>query len=307
MQKTQIKGVLILLLTAFIWGIAFVAQTVGMESIGAFTFSGVRMLLGAAVLLPVFLVKNAVTAKKLSPEALVKRRESNRRTWIYGAILGVVFCVASNLQQFSLLTSAPGKVAFITAIYIFFVPLIGLFMKKRISLIMWICVALGFLGLYFLCFDGSDMGGAGVGDLLALGCAFVFAVHILLIERFVGEADGILLSCVQFLVSGVISSTLMLIFEKPSWSAILAAAIPLLYAGVMSCGLAYTLQIIGQKYTESTMASLIMCMESVFAVLAAVVLLGDRMSGREIFGCVVMFVAITFPQIVTIVKERKGK
>ena len=305
MQKTQIKGVLFLLLTAFIWGIAFVAQTVGMESIGALTFSGVRMLLGAAVLLPVFLVKNAVTAKKLSPEALVKRRESNRRTWIYGAILGVVFCLASNLQQFSLLDSAPGKVAFITAIYIFFVPLIGLFLKKRISAIMWFCVALGFVGLYFLCFDGSAIGGMSIGDLLALGCALAFAVHILLIERFVSEADGLLLSCVQFLVSGVISSVLMFIFEKPSWDAILVAAIPLLYAGVMSCGVAYTLQIIGQKYTESTMASLIMCMESVFAVLASMVLLGDMMSGREIFGCVVMFIAITLPQIVTIIKERK--
>lgn len=307
MQKTQIKGVLFLLLTALIWGVAFVAQTVGLESIGVFTFSGVRMLLGAAVLLPVVLIKNAVTAKKLSPEQLVRHRENNRRTWVCGVILGLVFCLASLLQQFALLDTAPGKVAFITVIYIFFVPLIGLFLKKRISAIMWFCVVLGFVGLYFLCFDGAAVGGINRGDLLALGCALAFAIHIILIDRFVGDADGLQLSCVQFLVGGVISSVLMFIFEAPSWSAILTAAIPLLYAGVMSCGVAYTLQIIGQKYTEPTMASLIMCMESVFAVLAAMVLLGDMLSGREIFGCVVMFVAITLPQIVTIVKERKNR
>ena len=225
---------------------------------------------------------------------------------IYGIILGIVFCVASNFQQYSLLYSSPGKVAFITAIYIFFVPLFGLFLKKRVSLLTWLCIVLGGVGLYFLCMNGSDFGAINIGDVLALICAIAFAVHILLIERFTPNADGLKLSCAQFVVGGVIGCILMFIFEDPNWKSIFDAAIPLLYAGVMSCGVAYTLQIIGQKYTESAMASLIMCMESVFAVLASAILLSDVMSVRETVGCVIMFVAIALPNIVGVIQNRKN-
>ena len=296
-MKTQIKGAVFLLLTAFIWGVAFVAQSVGMESVGAFTFSAVRMLMGALVLLPVILIKDHITAKKMTREQLTERKQSDKKTLLYGALLGVVFCLASNFQQYAFHYSNTGKIAFITAIYIFFVPLLGLFFKNKVTLLTWLCVAIGFIGLYFLCIDKESMTALNLGDLLALACAFWFAIHILLIERFTAGSDGLKLSCVQFFVSGVLSSILMFIFESPSMDAILVAAVPLLYAGVMSCGIAYTLQIIGQKYTESAMASLIMCMESVFAVVAAAILLNERMSVRETVGCVIMFAAIILVQV----------
>ena len=305
MERKQFKGAVLLLITALIWGVAFVAQTVGMESVGVFTFSGVRMLLGAVALLPVILIRDRITARNMTAEQITERRKNDKKTVQYGIILGVVFCVASNFQQYSLLYSAPGKVAFITAIYIFFVPLFGLFLKKRIPILTWICIALGLVGLYFLCMDGADFGAINFGDVLALICAIVFAVHILLIERFAPNADGLKLSCVQFLVGGAIGCVLMFIFEEPSWGAIFEAAIPLLYAGVMSCGIAYTLQIIGQKYTESAMASLIMCMESFFAVVASAILLSEVMSTRETIGCVIMFVAIALPNVYAMMQTRK--
>ena len=305
MKKTQFKGAALLLLTAFIWGVAFVAQSVGMESVQAFTFSAVRMLMGAAALLPVIFIKDRITAKGMSGEQLCERRKNDKKTIVYGALLGVVFCLASNFQQHAFNYSDAGKIAFITAIYIFFVPLLGLFFKNKVTLLTWGCVAIGFVGLYFLCIDGQNLMSVNLGDIFALICAFWFAIHILLIEKFTVGTDGLKLSCVQFLVSGVLSSILMLIFETPSWSAIITAAVPLLYAGILSCGVAYTLQIIGQKYTESAMASLIMCMESVFAVVASSLLLHERMSTRETIGCIIMFVAIVIPNIVTIVREKR--
>jgi drug/metabolite transporter (DMT)-like permease len=307
MNGKQLKGVLILLITAFIWGGAFVAQIVGLESVGVFTFSSVRTLLGALVLLPVILVRDRVTGAKMTLEERSERWKNDKKTIKNGIILGLVFCVACNFQQYALLYSSPGKVAFITAIYIFFVPLLGLFIRKRVPLLTWICVALGAVGLYFLCVNPAELGSINFGDVLALICAFAFAVHILLIERFAQNADGLKLSCVQFAVCGVIGFVLMFIFEEPSVSAILDAAVPILYAGVMSCGVAYTLQIIGQKYTESAMASLVMCMESVFAVLASAILLSERMSARETVGCIVMFVAIALPNFIGVIQSKKNK
>lgn len=307
MKKMQLIGILLLLVTAFIWGIAFVAQTVGLESVGVFTFSGVRMLLGAAALLPVILIRDRITAASMTVEQRTERRKNDKKTFVSGVILGVVFVIASNFQQYALVYSSAGKVAFITAIYIFFVPLFGLIFKKRVPLLTWICIALGGVGLYFLCIDGEGLGNVNIGDVLALICSIAFAVHILLIERFAPEADGLKLSFTQFLVGGLIGCVMMWIFEDPQWSAIWDAAVPLLYAGVMSCGVAYTLQIIGQKYTESAMASLVMCMESVFAVLAAALLLSEVMTGREIVGCVIMFAAITLPHVTSIIVGRKQK
>ena len=307
MKKTQLKGAAFLLLTAFIWGVAFVAQSVGMESVGGFTFSGVRMLLGATVLLPVIFIRDFFLVKKMSAEDLRRRKRDDRRTLVYGAILGVVFCLAANFQQFAFQYSEAGKIAFITAIYIFFVPLLGLFFKNKVPVLTWICVAVGFVGLYFLCIDGENLMAINLGDIFALICAFLFAIHILLIERFTAGIDGLKLSCVQFLVGGAISSVMMFIFEAPTWGAIVGAAAPILYAGILSCGLAYTLQIIGQKYTESATASLIMCMESVFAVVASAILLGERMSLRETLGCVIMFVAIMIPNVAAMVRENRKK
>lgn len=297
MRKTEWKGALLLLATALIWGAAFVAQSVGMEKIGAFTFSGVRTLMGAASLLPVIYVKDRMTARRLSPEQRLQKKRGDRKALVYGAILGVVFCAASNFQQFAFLYSNPGKIAFITALYIFFVPVFGLFLKRKPPRGTWACAALAFAGLYFLCVNPGDLGAINTGDVLSVVCAAFFAAHILLIERFSPDADGARLSCAQFLTAGAISCALMFIFEKPDLNAILSVMPALLYSGVMSCGVAYTLQIVGQKTCEATTASLLMCMESVFAVLAAALLLGDRLTGREWLGCGVMFAAIVLSQL----------
>jgi len=303
-QKTQLKGVIMLLLTAFVWGISFVAQSVGMEDVEAFTFNGIRTLMGAAVLLPIILLRDKKETRGMETEQVAARRQADQKTVRYGIVLGVVLCAASNFQQFAFYDSTSGKIAFITAFYMFFVPLFGLFLRKRVPLLTWICVAFGVVGLFFLCIDPSSPAGINRGDALALCCSVIYAVHILLIEKFAPDADGIKLSCVQFATSGTISCILMFIFETPRMSAILSAMVPLLYSGIMSCGFAYTFQIIGQKYTEATVASLIMCMESVFGVLGGAVLLHEVLSGREIAGCVIMFAAIILSQLSEAITEK---
>lgn len=312
-QKTQttFKGVVLLLLTALIWGISFVSQQEGMKNVDAFTFNGVRTVLGAAVLIPFILMRDYVTGKQMTEEQIQHRKKTDRRTIIYGTLLGVVLCAATNLQQFAFYYSDAGKIAFITAMYMFFVPLFGLFFRKRIPIITWICVVLGFVGLYFLCIPSSPFaeiasGGLNKGNMLALACAVFFTIQIMLIEKFAPDCDGIKLSCVQFASSGIISIVLMFIFEHPQWSAIKQAAIPILYSGIMSCGFAYTFQILGQKHCEATIASLLMCMESVFAVLASAILLHQVLSLREILGCSIMFGAILVSQVSDIIKARNS-
>ena len=295
-QKTQLKGVFILLITALIWGSSFVAQSVGMESVEAFTFNGIRTLLGAAVLIPFILVRDFINNKK-SPVPKDTKKKENKSLIIYGSIIGVVLCIASNLQQHAFNYSTSGKIAFITAFYMLFVPFLGLFIRKKVPVLTWICVALGAVGLYFLCITEEGLSGINKGDILALLCAVFYAVHILAVEKFAHSIDGVKLSCVQFIVSGTLSVILMLIFENPDINAIKTAAVPILYAGVMSCGIAYTFQIIGQKYTESTVASLLMCMESVFGVICGALILKEMLSGRELAGCVIMFVAIILSQL----------
>lgn len=305
--KTQFKGVAMLFLTSFIWGVAFVAQSVGMESVGAFTFSGIRTLMSCIVLLPVILIKDKLSGKKMTEEDLAKRKEDDKNVIKKGILLGIVFFAATNFQQYAFNYTAAGKIAFITALYMFFVPLFGLLLKKRIPLLTWICVGFGFVGLYFLCVNPEEMGNVNFGDILTIICAVLFAVHILMVEKFAYNADGLKLSWVQFFVAGIISSIIMLIFEEPSWAAIKTAAIPLLYAGCLSCGIAYTFQIIGQKYTEATIASLIMSTESLFGVLASAIFLHEVLSGREIVGCVIMFVAIVLSQLSEVITEKLNK
>ena len=296
-QKTQLKGVLMLLLTAFIWGSSFVAQSIGMEDVEAFTFNGIRTLMGAAVLIPFILIRDKITGKRMTRLEKLERNSANKKVIFCGIILGIVLCGASNFQQFAFHDSTSGKIAFITALYMFFVPLFGLFLRKKVPLLTWICVLFGFIGLYFLCIDPNAAETINKGDLLAFIGSIIYAVHILLIEKFAPNVDGIKLSCIQFITSGLISCILMFIFESPELSAIRSAFIPLLYAGVMSCGLAYTFQIVGQKYTEATIASLIMCTESVFGVLASAVILQQILNTREILGCTIMFIAIILSQI----------
>ncbi len=283
MNKNSFKGSLMLLITAFIWGIAFIAQSVGMESIETLTFTGIRTLMGSAVLLPVILIKD-------------KGFKFDRKTLAAGVLMGSVFFIATNLQQAAFNYSTPGKIAFITATYIFVIPILRLFQKKKTSMITWCCILASAVGLYFLCIDPSEGTSLNRGDLLTLGCAVAFAFHILLIDKYTKVYDGLKLSCTQFAFTGIVSLILLPFFENPTWSAISSAGIPLLYAGVLSCGVAYTFEILGQKYTPPTLASLIMCTESVFAVIAAAVLLGQIPTLREGIGCIIMFVAITISQ-----------
>lgn len=309
-KKTKLFGVLLLLLTAFIWGVAFVAQSVGMDSVEGFTFNGIRTLIGGIVLLPFVLFRDKKSAKTMTDVQLAERKALNKKTLLYGAIIGVVFCAAGNFQQFAFNYTTSGKIAFITAMYMFIVPVIGIFLKKKTPVLTWLCVALGFVGMFFLCINPSDMTALNRGDLLAIICSVFFAVHILTIEKFAPGVDGVKLSCIQFFVAGTITIVLMFIFENPQISAIKSAIVPILYAGVLSCGLAYTFQIIGQKHTEATIASIILSMESVFGVLAAAIVLHEMLSGREILGCVIMFAAIILSQLSEVltakIKQKKA-
>lgn len=296
-----------LFITAFIWGSSFVAQSLGMESVEAFTFNGIRTLFGAATLLPFIIIKDIVKIKKYGKPERTKLKAETKKILIGGSIMGIALCVASNLQQYAFTypDHSPGKIAFITAFYMFFVPIIGLLFKKKVPVITWICVFLGTLGLYFLCVHGEGFGGITKSDIFSFLCSVCYAVHILLIEKFASDSDAVKLSFTQFTVSGIITCAIMFIVETPTIPAINESMLPLLYSGVMSCGLAYTFQIVGQKYTESTIASIIMCLESVFGVLCSAVLLHKILTPNEIIGCVIMFTAIIISQFSDKIKFRK--
>ena len=306
--QTQLKGILILLLTAVIWGSSFVSQSVGLNSVDAFTFMAIRTLLGAFFLLPFVAIRSGSARKSFTKEQFSQQKIINKKTIKYGIIIGLFLCAATNFQQFAFYYSSSGKIAFITASYMFMVPIVSIiFLKKRISLITWFCVVTGFVGLYFLSFKTGNIEALNKGDLLTFFCSIFFCVQILLIERFSPKCDGIKLSCIEFFTAGTISAILMFIFEKPEWANIKTAAPALLYSGILSCGIAYTLQIIGQKYCEATIASLIMCMESIIAVLSGAIILHERLTIREINGCIIMFSAILISQISDIIKIRKIK
>lgn len=301
MQKQQIplKNSLFLLLAAVIWGIAFVAQSVGMDYVGGFTFNAVRSLIGSAVLVPLILIpgqKNSDNSEISEAAASTTSSIQKRKDLIIGGIsCGICLCLASNFQQFGIKYTTVGKAGFITACYIVIVPIIGLFLGKKCSKFIWAAVTMALIGLYLLCItDGFSI---GKGDLLVLVCAFLFSIHILVIDHFSPKADGVKLSCIQFLTCGILSAIPALILEHPQVSSILAAWQPILYAGVMSCGVAYTLQVIGQKNMNPTVASLILSMESCISVLAGWIILEQQLSAKEILGCVIMFAAIILAQL----------
>lgn len=298
MKNSQFKGILMLFLTAFIWGSSFVSQSLGMETVEAFTFNGIRTLFGAATLLPFIIIRDFVNIKKHGKPQKEKVKADAKKILIGGSIMGIALCIASNLQQFafSYPDHSPGKIAFITAFYMFFVPLFGLFFRKRISPVTWVCVVLGTVGLYFLCVSGVGFSAITKSDMFSLACSVFYAVHILIIEKVAADSDPVKLSFTQFTVSGILTCILMFITETPTLPAINQSILPLLYSGVMSCGLAYTFQIVGQKYTESTVASIIMCLESVFGVLCSAVMLQKMLTLNEIIGCIIMFTAIIISQ-----------
>lgn len=285
MKKKQLGNSLLLLLTATIWGSAFVAQSVGMEHVGPFTFTFSRSIIGGMVLLPCILLLGKW-----------KKGFATKVEWIGGICCGIALCVASNFQQVGMQYTTVGKAGFITALYVVLVPIFGIFMKKRVSLLIWGCVAVSVAGLYLLCMPAGAFVLA-FGDLLVLLCAVLFSVHILVIDYFSPKGDGVVISCIQFFTCGVLSGIPMLFFENPSVGSVLDAKWSILYAGVLSSGVAYTLQVVAQKNVNPTVASLIMCLESVVAVIAGWVILGEGMSSREIWGCILMFAAIVVAQL----------
>ena len=296
MKTGQMRNTLLLFLTAFIWGVAFVAQSVGGEQVGCFTFNGVRSLIGAVVLLPVIAFLDGQKKRELGEKEFQAQKGDFKTLLLGGVCCGVMLCIASNFQQYGISFTTVGKAGFITALYIIIVPVLGLFMKKKVGAKIWIGVALATAGLYLLCMT-SESFSVSKGDLLVLVCAGFFSLHILIIDHFSPKCDGVRLSCIQFFVCGVISMAAAFLFETPNLTTILSGWLPILYAGVMSCGVAYTLQIIGQKNMDPTVASLILSLESVFSVLAGWGLLNQKLSARELFGCVLMFAAILLAQL----------
>lgn len=276
------------MLTALIWGAAFVAQSAGVEQNGPFTFNTIRMILGGIVLIPCIALFDKMRHVRLG------WRSADKNLWVGGCLCGVALFTGATLQQFGIQYTSAGKAGFITALYVIFVPLCRLFAGKRPGKLLWGSVALAAAGMYLLCMDGSLA--LSKGDVLVLLGAFGFTAHILIIDHFSQKVDGVRMSCIQFFVAGALSLVCMFLFETPSVPAILSAWAPILYAGLLSCGVAYTLQVVAQKDTDPTVASLILCLESVFAVLFGWLLLGETLSMKELLGCILMFVAIVLAQ-----------
>lgn len=286
----RVKNALILALTAFIWGTAFVAQSVGMDYLGPFTFNGVRNFIGGISLLPCIMI-----LQKIEGNSNAREDGTKKDLFIGGVACGLCLFAASSLQQIGLQYTTTGKAGFITAFYIVLVPVLGIFLKKRIGWKVWAAVVLAVIGLYFLCI--TEKLSISQGDILIFICALIFAVHIIVIDYFSPKVDGVKMSCIQFFVCGIASLIPMFILETPTVEGILASVEPLLYAGVLSSGVAYTLQIIGQKNVNPAIASLILSLESCFAVLAGWIVLGQKLSVRESLGCILMFAAIILAQL----------
>lgn len=292
-MSKKLRGSIMLLMTAMIWGLAFVAQSDGMNYVGPFTYNASRTLLGGVVLIPVIALFRLIPQKN---KADTPKNAPLKTTITGGIVCGTVFFVASTLQQIGITMTTAGKAGFVTALYIVIVPIIGVIVYHKTTLKIWICCVIAIAGFYFLCI--TEDFGVSTGDLLVLACAFFFAVHIMVIDRFNAKnTDGTLMSCIQFFTAGIMMLVCMFIFEQPDIDAVFAAWLPILYGGVMSCGIAYTLQILGQRHTEPTVATLIMSLESVFAALSGWLLLGESLSIKELCGCALVFIAVVLAQI----------
>ena len=308
MKKTQVRNSFLLLLTAIIWGSAFVAQSVGMEHVEPFTFTFTRSIIGGVVLIPVIVLLRKTDSAAMRRDSQGKDvagiKGITKYEWLGGICCGIALCAASNFQQIGMLHTTVGKAGFITALYVVIVPILGLFLRKRVPALIWFCVVLSVAGLYLLCMPKGAFSLAQ-GDVLVLICALLFSFHILIIDYFSPKGDGGVISCIQFFVCGILSGIIMLFVENPTFANIMDAKWSILYAGALSSGVAYTLQVVAQKGVNPTVASLILCLESVVAVLAGWIILGDKLTSRELAGCILMFVAIVLAQLPTPKKERK--
>ena len=312
-NSNPVRGIVFPLLAALIWGTAFVAQDVCADIIDTFTFNAIRSYVAVVVLLIIIYLFDKL--KKDKPVITPEQKKIDRKNLMLGGICcGTALAIASNFQQAGISAGTDaGKAGFITALYVVLVPLFGLFFKRKVDLPVWIAVVLSVVALYLLCIKGEFR--LQFGDLLILVCAICFAVHILVIDHFTETVDGIKLSCVQFLVAAIWAtiakvvcvilgnngigdiSAASSIFASPDWSAILACALPILYVGIFSSGVAYTLQILAQKGSNPTVVTILLSMESVFAVISGAIILHQQMSGREYLGCVLMFAAVVLAQI----------
>ncbi len=298
-QHTQFTHSLILLLTAIIWGTSFVAQSAGMKTVGPIIYNCIRMFLGGLILIPIILIRNQICKKSGKPISNTKL--SIKR----GIITGVILCTASNLQNIAMIDASAGKAGFMTALYIVLVPVFAIFIGRKTSFLTWFSVLLALIGLYFLCIGRGGAFYFAPSDILLIGCAIFFSFHILYVDRISKDIDGLTLACTQFIVTGLISIPFIFIIDilvlhmNPSMTTLTDAWLPICYSGFMSCGIAYTLQIIGQKGVNPTLASLIMSLESVVSAISGLIILNQRMTTDETIGCIVMFTAVILAQLPT--------
>ena len=296
-RHTQLTHSLILLITAIIWGTSFVAQSAGMQLVAPIIYNCIRMLLGGLVLIPIIIIRNIILKKHGKPEI------NTRISIKYGIGAGIILFIASSLQNVAMINTSAGKAGFMTAFYIVLVPVVGIFIKKKTTMLTWFSVFIALVGLYFLCIGRDNEFIFEPSDILLIGCALFFSFHILYVDTVSKKIDGLTLSCTQFIVTGLISIPFIyivdvLILHMPvSFEAISAARWPIAYSGFMSCGVAYTLQVIGQKGVNPTLASLIMSLESVVSAISGLLILKQRLTMDETIGCIVMFGAVILAQI----------
>lgn len=307
MNKRKILANIALLTAALVWGIAFVSQEQAARYVGSFTITALRSFVATIALIPLILFRS----KKSGIKVFEKTKKDRKLLVTAGILCGTFLCIASNIQQFGISlypADAPisARSGFITALYVIFVPILGLFFKRKVSITVWISVFVATVGLYLLC-GSNGLEGIYLGDLIILLCAISFSMQILCVDHFIVRVDGVKLAAIQFLTCGILSLIFMLVFERPDTTSILSALKYILYLGIMSSGVGYTLQIIGQKYSDNpTVASIIMSLESVFAALGGWLILNKALSITEIIGCVVVFLAIVLAQIpVADLKKRK--
>ena len=284
----RLRGMLMLLTAAFIWGTTFVAQAVGMDEIGPFSYAASRFFLGFLSLLIVWCGFHSHRKKE-------RRKGTYRSGWKAGTQAGLIMFIASSMQQVALLYTTAGKTAFITCLYIIFVPVFAVFLHRRIRAENWAGAFLAIAGLYLLAMRGDFE--LSFGDGLVLVSSLFWTAHILFIDHFASEVDVIELSTSQIGMCMLMSALAAIGFEEPTWQAIQHSAVAIFYGGVMSAGVAFTLQIVGQKYAEPAYAAILMSFEAIFGALASWILLGEIMSGREIFGCVLMVAGMTVTQL----------